>query len=111
MPEPEIAFPTPVDVTGMDLSALVFYQAQLIEFKGLEVISTGIDQYGNLDLEVTNGTATFFIRWESRASNPEGLPTELVAGDVINVVAGVYWGNGLRLRISSADAVEKIPQQ
>ena len=37
-----------------------------------------------------------------------GLPTELVAGDVINVVAGAYWSNELRLRIASADAVEKV---
>jgi len=105
---PGFDFPTPVDVTSMDVTALDAYIAQLVEFKGLEVVSTAIDQYGNLDLEVTNGTATFFIRWDSRTGDPEGLPTELVAGDVINVVAGAYWSNSLRLRISSADAVEKV---
>ena len=105
---PGFDFPTPVDVTAMDVTALEAYQAQLVEFKELEVVSISYDQYGNLDIEVTNGTATFFIRWDSRTGDPEGLPTELEAGDIINVVAGAYWSNELRLRIASADAVEKV---
>lgn len=108
IPTPGFNFPTAVDVTSIDVTALEAYSAQLVEFKGLEVVSLAYDQYGNLDLEVTNGTATFFIRWDSRTGDPVGLPTELVAGDVINVVAGAYWSNGLRLRIASADAVEKV---
>jgi len=105
---PGFEFPTPVDVTAMDVTALEAYQAQLVEFKELEVLSIAYDNYGNLDIEVTNGTATFFIRWDSRTGDPEGLPTLLEAGDVINVVAGAYWSNELRLRIASADAVEKV---
>ena len=108
IPTPGFDFPPAVDVTAMDVTALDAYIAQLVEFKALEVVSLAYDQYGNLDLEVSNGTATFFIRWDSRTGDPMGLPTELVAGDVINVVAGAYWSNELRLRISSAGAVEKV---
>ena len=105
---PGFDFPTPVDVTAMDVTDLSAYTAQLVEFKELEVVSIAYDNYGNLDIEVTNGTATFFIRWDSRTGDPVGLPTELEAGDIINVVAGAYWSNSLRLRIASADAIEKV---
>ena len=108
IPTPGFNFPTAVDVTAMDVTLLDAYIAQLVEFKGLEVVGLTYDQYDNLDLEVKNGTATFFIRWDSRTGDPVGLPTELVAGDIINVVAGAYWSEGLRLRISTADAVEKV---
>lgn len=108
IPTAGFAFPTAVDVTAMDVTALAAYTAQLVEFKNLEVVSISYDNFGNLDINVTNGTASFAIRWDSRASTPSGVATQLVAGDRINVVAGAYWSNGLRLRIASADAVEKL---
>lgn len=108
IPTPGFDFPTPVDATALDVAALDAYKAQLLKFDGLEVVSLATDNFGNLNIEVTNGTATFTIRWDSRTGTPVGLPTELVAGDIINVVAGAYWSNTLGLRIASADAVEKV---
>jgi hypothetical protein len=105
---PTFDFPIATDVTSMDVTALDAYKAQLVEFKGLEVISLSYDNFGNLDIEVTNGVATFDIRWDSRTGDPFGLPTELVAGDIINVVAGAYWSDELRLRIASDNAIEKV---
>jgi uncharacterized protein YdeI (BOF family) len=108
IPTPGFNFPTAVNVTAMDVTALNTYIAQLVEFKGLEVVSIAYDNFGNLDINVTNGTATFSIRWDARTGAPSGLPTELEAGDIINVVAGAYWSDQLRLRIASADAIEKV---
>jgi DNA/RNA endonuclease YhcR with UshA esterase domain len=88
IPTPGFNFPTAVNVTAMDVTALNTYIAQLVEFKGLEVVSIAYDNFGNLDINVTNGTATFSIRWDARTGAPSGLPTELEAGDIINVVAG-----------------------
>ena len=107
VPEPEVAFPVVVDVTA--LSQLEGLVAQLVRLRNLEVVSVTYDQYNNLDITANLVTETVEIRWDSRAATPAGLPTELEAGDIINVVAGVYYSNSARLRIDSADDVSLPP--
>ena len=109
---PSFDFPEATDVTAMAIADLENYKAELVFFSGLEVVSLAYDQYGNLDIEVTNGTDTFTIRWDSRTGDPEGYPTTLQTGDKIDVTAGVSWSNSLRLRIDSADdVVVNVPLQ
>jgi uncharacterized repeat protein (TIGR02543 family) len=103
VPVPEVSFPVIVDVTSLDqLPNLV---AQLVRLRNLEVVSIAYDGFGNLDITAKLGTETVVVRWDSRTGTPAGLPTELEAGDIINVVAGVYFNNVPLLRIDSPDDI------
>jgi uncharacterized protein YdeI (BOF family) len=106
--EPTFGYPIAVDIT--ENAQLENYIAQIVRIRGLELTETSFDSYGNLILKATNGTETFDIRWDSRTATPSGLPTELVVGDVFNVIAGLSWSNGARLRIDSADDIT-LPAQ
>ena len=98
----------PVAYNLQSTSELESLKARMVLLESVEVQSTSTDSYGNLDIVVLMGTSELTVRWDSRTTDPAGLPTELVAGDVVSIMTGLSWGSsGARLRIDSANDVSR----
>ena len=93
------------DATNIDAVAeedFIDYQNMLVEFTNLYVVETYTNSFGTVEvtlMRLTDG-AEFLLRWDSRidlSTEVEAALKALVAGDRVDVVAGLGWYNGAQL--------------
>lgn len=90
-----------LNVVGLNVGDLFEYQSKTVNLPNATVVSTSVDDFGSINIELEKNGETIVARWDNRTKGVDNsLMLSLKSGDVVSIVeATLSWYNDPQIAI------------